>query len=90
MADNGGFAFPHWDPHDGSQGAVHNGMSLRDYFAGQALAGIMENSERWKQIAEDYKAKKKTYDQCSMANATKAYSLADAMLKARGEEGKDG
>jgi hypothetical protein len=57
-------------------------MKLRDYFAGQALAGIMANPERWKQIADDYKTGKKSYEQCSAANAVKAYSIADAMLEA--------
>jgi len=36
--NDGGPAFPHWDPQDGPQGAVHNGMSLRDYFAAHAPA----------------------------------------------------
>lgn len=59
------------------------GMTLRDYFAGQALAGIMANPERWKQSASDYANGRKTYEQCSAANAVKAYSISDAMLKAR-------
>lgn len=59
------------------------GMSLRDALAIAALTGIMANPERWKQIAEDYRAGKKTYEQCSQANATKAYSIADAMLAER-------
>jgi len=59
------------------------GTALRDWFAGQALAGIMANPERWKQIADDYKTGKKTYEQCSAANAAKGYSIADAMLLQR-------
>lgn len=43
------------------------GMSLRDWFAGQALAGIMTNPVGGEQI--------------SVAN--KAYRIADAMLAAR-------
>lgn len=66
-----------------------NKLKLRDWFAGKALAGIMANPERWKQIAEDYRTGKKTYDQCSAANAVKAYSIADAMLKARATGGKN-
>ncbi len=81
--DNGGPAFPrtvqNWNGHM----EAFDGMSLRDWFAGQALAGIMANPERWRQIADDYKGGKKTYEQCSAANAVKAYSLADAMLAAR-------
>ena len=44
MSDDtdGGPAFP--IPSDGMT-AGHNGMSLRDYFAGQALAGITGNSQ---------------------------------------------
>ena len=59
-------------------------LTLMDYFAGQALAGIMANPERWKQIASDYRNKKKTYQECSNANSAKAYSLADAMIAVGG------
>jgi len=51
-----------------------------DYFAAAALTGIMANPERWKQIARDYKSGKKTYQECSRANAIKAYSIAEEML----------
>jgi hypothetical protein len=87
MSKDGGPAFPHvydvWEDNKTRTIHVYPGMSLRDYFAGQALAGIMANPERWKQIAEDYKSGKKTYDQCSAANANKAYSIADAMIAQR-------
>lgn len=78
---DGGPAFGHCDPTHGG----HPGMSLRDYFAAAALSGIMANPERWKQIAEDYTSGRKTYEQCSAANAAKAWSLADAMLAERGK-----
>jgi hypothetical protein len=71
-------------------GHVSDGMSLRDWFAGQALAGIMANPVRWEQIAADYTSGKKSYDQCSAANATKAYSIADAMLCARASQAEGG
>lgn len=45
------------------------GMTLRDYFAGQALAGFMANTRRPTTMAED--------------DATWCYSIADAMLAAR-------
>lgn len=60
------------------------GMSLRDYFAAAALTGIMANPERWKDIAARYEAGRMSYDDASASNATKAYSIADAMLRARG------
>ena len=71
---NGGPAFPRpisvssigdtsWD---------QDGMSLRDYFAGQAMVGIVGNFEE----AADAAAK-------ADAVAEDAYILADAMLKAR-------
>jgi hypothetical protein len=50
------------------------GMSLRDWFAGQALAGIMSNCTgdgRTTWLPE--------------SAAFHAYSVADAMLKARGQ-----
>jgi hypothetical protein len=62
--------------------AKHSRAKNRAYFAAHALAGIMANPERWKQIAADYTSGKKTYEQCSEANATKAVSLADALLAA--------
>ncbi len=62
--DNGGPAFPmapdvsgHW-----------SGMTLRDWFAGQALAGMLTNPD----------------DLHGAADAAKiAYAMADAMLEAR-------
>jgi hypothetical protein len=59
--------------HDFLQTGVHSakfpGMSLRDWFAGQALSG---------QLANRYQ------DQCSEGqHARRAYDIADAMLAAR-------
>ena len=62
--DDGGDAFPH--PDDSF------GMSLRDYFAGQALAGLCANSE----LTSHFDSPKACW----------AYKLADAMLKARKEQ----
>lgn len=67
--DDGGPAFPIMD----SGGGGYCGMTLRDYFAGQALAGgdaspgCEWKHERW---------------------ASYAYRVADAMLKARDQEPK--
>lgn len=48
----------------------HGGMTLREWFAGQALAGILANSNR------DGSTKEYAHD---------AYEQADAMLAARNE-----
>jgi hypothetical protein len=57
---------------------------LRERAALAALTGIMANPVRWQQIADDYKSGKKTYEQCSMANAVKAWGIADAFIAAKG------
>lgn len=46
QTNNGGPAFPHLDLYAGAGNSQptptqYNGMSLRDYFAGQALAGLL-------------------------------------------------
>lgn len=54
----------------------HPGMTLRDYFAGQAMAAIPIRS--WDHISDgDLKIK---------AWAVAAYAVADEMLKVRGSE----
>ena len=67
QTNNGGPAFPCYD----ARGFVSEGMSLRDYFAGQALAGMLADSTR----------------QGSLENYTEdAYDIADAMLAEREKE----
>jgi hypothetical protein len=51
----------------------HNGMTLRDWFAGQALAGFMASTNRPTTIARD--------------DAEWCYIVADAMLAARNAGG---
>lgn len=77
---DGGTAFPslvRFDQFDECAGkyrdeyAPHGGMTLRDYFAGQALAGIYANSR------EDYAATTRK------DRAVEAYRCADAMLAER-------
>ena len=64
MDDAGKLTAAHWKAAEGI-----GGMSLRDYFAGQALAGFAaHDAVSWKESA-----------------AQQAYRLADAMLKARQE-----
>lgn len=69
MTDNGGPAFPV------SKNVVYpqfNGMSLRDYFAGQALMGMIASSP----IIDRTKANHAGW-------AQNAYKFADAMLAER-------
>ena len=62
---NGGSAFPLYLPQD--EGNIRDGMTLRDWFAGQALNAIAaRNTDR-------------TYRD----DADEAYSFADAMIAAR-------
>jgi hypothetical protein len=73
----GGPAFPVPDSHD-ANGQVQygaNGMTLRDWFAGQALAGLLGNSY----ISE-------RYGQPAAERAIDAYIFADAMLAERNKE----
>lgn len=65
IIEDGGPAFPRSYSANG-----HNGMSLRDYFAGQAVAGIMA-----------YPHIKQGTTNASMA--TVAWAIADAMIAAR-------
>lgn len=70
---NGGPAFAHGNPEHGGD----PGMSLRDWFAGQALAGIIANSNTPDQmIGLGFTGSKELL-------ANYAYAAADAMLAAR-------
>lgn len=76
--NDGGPAFPlQWldfQPTTGDQVVREQfpGMTLRDWFAGQALASMT--------VAPDY-----SKGPCNQAMAERAYVIADAMLKARGQ-----
>ncbi len=63
--------------HDYIQNGIYSakfpGMSLRDWFAGQALAGFMANTKRPTTIAPD--------------DASWCYDIADAMLAERSKGG---
>ncbi|MGE0289299.1 MAG: hypothetical protein AB7I42_26510 [Bradyrhizobium sp.] len=71
--DDRGSAFPHRNGPDGSEG-----MSLRDWFAGQALVGIADHFElsRGEEIAKG----------SIRVISRLAYEYADAMLAERGRE----
>ena len=65
---DGGPAFPHENRHQ----ANWEGMSLRDYFAGQALTGLARSHAEG--TVDDYQPEHVAQD---------CYRLADAMLKER-------
>jgi hypothetical protein len=63
-------AFPcDWDYINSNREAA-NGMSLRDYFAGQAIVGMLAAANTRRDVT-------------NAELATVAYSIADAMLEAR-------
>ena len=91
---DGGPAFPN-GLCDSSSGAFHliDGMSLRDYFAAKAMQGVLismslektENKTTF--IDEDYMSDV-SYNEKIEEIAWYSYTIADAMLKAREENGK--
>ena len=70
--DSSDYAFP--TTADNIPSAGSKGMSLRDYFAGQALAGCMADSRVKVEGSSD-----------ARLVAKKCYALADQMLKVRAE-----
>jgi hypothetical protein len=69
--DNGGSAFPRPDWNGSWAGSdIFKGMSLRDWFAGQALTIVYMRFET-------------SADPCLSDLAMQAYFIADAMLEAR-------
>ncbi len=70
-------AFPHFQPRDPTLTYTHNGMTLRDYFAGQALIGLVGSTppEVLDDIEQGVRGGKFL--------ARGAYVLADALLAAR-------
>ena len=70
--NTGGPAFPGFDYIDQHGKKNPEGMTLRDYFAAKAMVSV---------ITDPHNEVKEGYDQIALY----AYSLADAMLRARGE-----
>lgn len=73
---DGGPAFPVHGGYEGDDPRNHilgGGMSLRDWFAGQALAGMLA----------DPNVRHADLDALAAAVARESYGFADAMLKAR-------
>jgi hypothetical protein len=73
MTNNGGPAFP-WAP-DGPNYQKYSGMRLRDWFAGQALAGLMASNFN---------------KEGSKTLALLSYEQADAMIAVREQKKQDG
>lgn len=60
-----------------SKDGTHDIASLRDYFASKAMQGLLSNVEQGRSFG---------VSGSSVDIANKAYRMADAMLKARGEQ----
>ncbi len=84
-ANNGGPAFPrtgYFDPNGPAEADCEpqDGMSLRDYFAAEALAALVGNEAARERLLEDARnARRMLYAETARA----AYEMADAMLVAR-------
>ncbi|HDR9199312.1 TPA: hypothetical protein SAO52_002062 [Burkholderia vietnamiensis] len=63
-----------WEP----EAMVHGGLTIRDYFAAKAAAGLMTMPDEWLRRDGDGTTWKDEL-------AKTAYEVADAMLRARGE-----
>ncbi len=78
--DDGGPAFPESEfdipPESGASYASHGGMTLRDWFAGQAIVGSTSAADDTGNIP----------DETIKSMAVDAYKIADAMLLARSSE----
>lgn len=83
--NDGGPAFPQQCADALDVGMVHAGMSLRDYFAGQALAGIYA-SQYFVDHVNAYGSSASGPDGCQAGAARLAFATADAMLAARDAE----
>jgi len=78
--DDGGPAFPCPVGHITCEHPT--GMSLHDYYVGQALKGLIENELFCKNLAHQYSNDFAGADACVAKNS---FSLADAMLVERGK-----
>ncbi|OZI26683.1 hypothetical protein CAL26_05010 [Bordetella genomosp. 9] len=71
-------AFPRDHRYEG-----HNGLTMRDYFAAKALAGILANSEAANGGAEPMLSYLSRREDGADWVASMSYQIADAMLEAR-------
>jgi hypothetical protein len=80
--ETGGAAFPVQEQRDGNGAMVfyaEGGMTLRDYFAGQALQAMISTPSTW----SDLDLKPINGMTVIEVTSVHAYQIADAMLKAR-------
>lgn len=91
--NNGGPAFPHdkyMKREDGQFGTfAHGGMSLRDWFAGQALAGEIASTSDETIIIPNGKSAAEALADDAKRRAEWCYLQADAMLTARSPSSKE-
>lgn len=78
--DDGGYAFPNGPDHKSGWDAEY-GMSLRDYFAGQAIGTVISQCAADSDVAR-YAGGPPVYF------AKKAYEIADAMIAVRKAGGR--
>jgi hypothetical protein len=96
IIDDGGPAFPLIESSFSSGGTMTSltgrGMSMRDWFAGQALAGLLGNdtfmTDLQAQLREDGRDSGGQRSGTCVITARRAYMHADAMLAARKEPPK--
>ena len=77
--DDGGPAFPNVPP-DPQYSKWEEGMTLRDYFAGQIAIGLTGSQPFMLRMLDEHK-----HEQVADAIAFTAYDISDAMLKARSQ-----
>lgn len=78
--DDGGPAFPGTRGAEGYALVVTSGMTLRDYFAAKAMAGLLPTAMTYSDQLERTGNGERALDEFM---AAMAYRYADAMLKAR-------
>ena len=83
MKADGGAAFPRAHNEDMDGNSLQVGMTLRDYFAGQALIGIIG-----KYPCEICEIKPGEYAPVNVSAAKGAYAYADALLAERERTGE--
>ena len=82
VVDDGGSAFPVLDNNGHALVMREPGMSLRDYFAGQALAGLFSSDVI---LEAAYLEASDKGGKAGEEIAEYAYSMADAMIAARAQ-----